>query len=246
MSRTLPTVALFSREEFLSTRWRYAPGEHVSLIAPTQSGKTTLAYQLLEHATSPALPGLVLCMKPRDAVVTKWNRKLGYRKVTTWPPLPSPWHPNPAGYTLWPRATADFERDDQRLSEEFRRALRSAYLRWRPAYRKGPWAVFADEVHGLTAELKLTKPLEAIWGRGAGMGCGLWAATQRPAHVPLHMYSSCHHLFLSREPDKRSRDRFAEIGGVDPELVKATVLRLEQYQWLYIRRRDATMCVIDR
>jgi len=246
MSRTLPAVALVDREDFLTRRWKYAPGEHTSFIAPTTSGKTTLAYQLLQHTATPDLPALVVCMKPRDAVVTRWNRELGFRRVTTWPPPPTSWPLHPPGYTLWPKTTKDFHRDDAALREQFVHALRAAYERRRPYGRKGPWIFFADEVIGLTKDLQMGRELDSVWTRGASNGCGLWGATQAPAHVSLHMYSACHHLFLSREPDKRRRDRFGEIGGVDPDLVKFTVARLLKFQWLYIRRSDGAMCIVDR
>ena len=53
------------------------------------------------------------------------------------------------------------------------------------------------------------------------------------------------HLFLHHDPDKRARQRFAEIGGVDPKLVEDTVMSLKQHEFLYIRRRDGAMCVIE-
>jgi hypothetical protein len=231
-------VAFFDRETFLSSRWAYRAGEHVSFLGPTQSGKTTLAYQLLQRTTGPRLPGVALVMKPRDKTVTEWNRTLGYRRVRSWPPLPA-LYDKPPGYTLWPKHSFDFDRDNQMLAEEFHNAIRDCY-------KKGDRVLFADEVLGLVKELGLERDLTAVWTRGASMGCGLWAATQRPSHVPLHMYSQAHHLFASYDPDKRSRDRLAEIGGIDPELVKSTVLDLKRYQWLYIRRDGPKLCVIDK
>lgn len=242
MKSALPSdVTIFDREHFLTRRWRYAAGEHVSLLGPTQSGKTTLAYQLAERSSSPTLPAVVLVMKPRDKTVTSWNKRLGYMRVRGWPPPPWDgrlWRARPAGYTLWPRHSFDFDRDNMTMSEEFHRAILDSY-------KKGDRILFADEVWGLVHELGLRKDLESVWSRGASMGCGLWAATQRPSHVPLHMYSQAHHLFASHDPDKRSRDRLAEIGGVDPDLVKAVVLGLRKYQWLYIRRDGPALCVID-
>jgi hypothetical protein len=237
--RALPRVETFTRDEFLSQRWRYSAGEHVSFLGPTQSGKTTLGFQLMAESATPKLPAEVLVMKPRDSVVASWTKSLGFRRVKSWPPVPSLTAPRPPGYTLWPKPTFDFHRDNATLAREFQKCLQESY-------RKGNRIIFADEVWGLTNELGLTTELVALWSRGASMGAGLWAATQRPSHVPLWMYSQAHHLFLSYEPDARARDRFAEIGGLDPHLVKATVMALKKYQWLYIRRDGPALCIVDK
>jgi hypothetical protein len=76
------------------------------------------------------------------------------------------------------------------------------------------------------------------------MGAGFWGATQKPSHIPLWAYSQAEHLFLYNDPDKRARDRYGEIGGIDPDLLKYHVQRLAQYEWLYVRRADATVCII--
>ena len=237
--KALPRVELFSRDEFLTERWRYNVGEHVSFLGPTQSGKTTLAFQLLAESVTPKAPAVVLVMKPKDPTVTRWSKNLNFRRVRTWPPVPSLTAPRPPGYVVWPKATFDFHRDNSILAREFQKCLQDSY-------RRGNRLIFGDEVWGLTNELGLQTELVALWSRGASMGAGLWAATQRPSHVPLWMYSQAHHLFLSYEPDARARDRFAEIGGVDPQLVKNTVLNLKKYQWLYIRRDGPALCVVDK
>lgn len=239
--RFLGPVERFSRAEFLERRWAYAPGEHVSFLGPTTSGKTTFAYQLLEVTAHPKMPVVALIMKPRDRVVTAWTKELGHRRVRGWPPVPSIFSPRPPGYALWPKhSLSNFERDNLMLQSEFRRAIRQSYR------TKARRILFADEVLGLTAELKLGDDLITVWSRGASMDCGLWAATQRPSHVPLHMYSQAHHLFCSYDPDEVSRRRLAEIGGIDPKLVKATVMKLAKYEWLYIRRDGPKICVVDR
>src|ERR1041384_776737 len=82
----------FPREEFLKERWDYKAGEHVTFLAPTQDGKTTLAFQLLETTASKELPAIVLVQKPRDPVVKQWLKHLrderGWIKTENWPPNP--------------------------------------------------------------------------------------------------------------------------------------------------------------
>lgn len=232
---------LVSRDEFLATRWRYRPGEHVTILGPTDCGKTTLGFQLLARSIRPKLPAIVFAMKPRDATVKTWAKALRFRTVRSWPPMPSIWTPgvnNPPGWVLWPKHTFEPERDDYNHYVLFRSAIINSY-------KKGNRILFCDETYGLTAELKLERPLVTVWSRGRSMGTGLWAASQKPSHIPLWAYNQAQHLFLYYDPDKRSRERFAEIGGIDPKAVEAAVMSLKPHQCLYIRRNPRAWCIID-
>jgi len=217
------------RQAFLHEIWDYQPGEHVLFSEPTQGGKSTLAFQLLEK-TEHLKPPVALVMKPRDAVPAEWTKRLGYREVQEWPPRPSLLHSDPPGYTLWPKHEmsldkASLERTNANLSAQFRRALLDTY-------KGGDRVVFCDEVYGLLAELDLQDELIALWTRGSGMGAGLWSATQKAsgttqASIPGHAFNSPTHLFLGRDPDKRARDRASEIGGIDPAFVAETIAHLK-------------------
>lgn len=234
-------VESFPRDEFLTERWNYRAGEHVTILGPTGTGKTYLAYQLLKATATPKLPGVVLVMKPRDKTVADWTKTTGFRRVRSWPPTLSIWNPRekPPGWVLWPKHTFDPDRDDAILYAEFRRAILDSY-------KRGNRIVFADEMYGLSHELGLDRECVTIWTRGRSMGTGIWCASQKPTHIPLHAYNQAEHLFLARDPDKRARDRFSEIGGVDPDLLKETVLQLEKHEWLYVRRDGPVMCVVQR
>lgn len=210
------------------------------MLAPTQNGKTTLGFDLLKHRTPTKQenPPLVLVLKPRDATVAHKIKELKYKVIRQWPPMPSIWNPKPRGYALWPKHTFDPEIDDVRL----RHVMRKAVL---DSYRKGDRILFADETYGLVNELKLHKDITAVHSRGAGMGLGIWCMTQKPSHIGLWAYSQAEHLFLGYDPDENARKRFSEIGGVDPDIVKYYVARLQKHEWFYIRRGDRSMCIIE-
>lgn len=230
-------LEVFDRPEFLARRFRYRAGEHVTAIGPTGSGKTTLLNELAENTASPELPCISLALKPRDSTMRDWSKRLGHRTVGTWPPSALTTNRHPPGWTLWPKHTFDPDVDDANLHKQCRAAILDSY-------KRGNRIILADELLALT-DLHLGKELVALWTRGRSMGVGLWGGTQRPTHVPTYAYNQAEHIFLHYDPDKRARDRFAEIGGVDPKVVSETVMGLRKHQWLYIRRDGQKMCVVD-
>lgn len=239
-------IARFTREEFLSERWDYRPGEHVSLIAPTQNGKTTFIFELLANTDTGwcSVPPVMLVAKPRDHVVASGLEALNYVETPRWPPARRWMRDRPDGYGLWPHhlKNATTDENNAHLASVFKPAINELF--W-----KGDTILIADEVYFLCAELMLNREMTRHWTQGAGMGSGLWSATQKPSGtqqgtVPSYMYNSPTHTFLGRDPDERNRKRFSEIGGVDPKIIDGAVQGLRKYEWLYIHRDGPTMCII--
>jgi hypothetical protein len=245
------------RSTFLSQYWDYNAGEHVTLIQPTQGGKTRMAGDLLADLAG-EIPATILVMKPRDKTPAAITRALGYKEIASWPPPPRwPFQAAPPGYTLWPKQSlTDIEADNAHLKSEFSKALYHVY-------GTGDQIIFADEVYGLVAELGLARELTMLWTRGGGMGAGLWAATQKPSgtqhggSIPTFMYSASTHLFLGKDTDERNRNRFGEIGGVDPREISELVRTLPVHkitddqgrphfisEQLYIDKRGPYLAVV--
>lgn len=234
-------VTRFEREVFLEQVWDYAPGEHVTILAPTTCGKTHLSWQLLNESANELLPAVVMVMKPRDKATDKWLRRLnGFVTVRDWPPPPTKRlfsEHKPRGWVLWPTHVHDPAIDDPRHRAIFRRAILDSY-------KKGNRILFADETYSLEEELELSTELRTVWTKGASMGCGIWAATQRPAYISKWAYQA-HHLFIGPDPDEDTQRRLSEIGAaVDPGKVRWILPRLGQWEFLYINRDDKAMCIV--
>jgi hypothetical protein len=228
----------FSRDEFIEERFHYKAGEHVTFLAPTQAGKTTLAFELLEETASVDVPAIVLVQKPKDSTLKVWTDHLktkSWVKSSTWPP--NPIRKKAPGYIVWPNHSYKPDADNAKLRDIFKRAILDSY-------RKGNRIIFADETYYLSDRLNLEDELIQVWAQGAGLGCGLWAATQRPAYIPLWAYSQAEHLFLANDPDKRARIRYGEIGGINARFVESQVERLPKYHWLYVRRTGPATCIV--
>lgn len=233
-------IVTFPRDVFLHDVWDYAEGDMVTILAPYGGGKTQLGYQLLEVTATEKLPVMVMVMKPRDETVTKLTARLKLLVMRDWPPSRLRfWQKKPRGYVLWPTHSFDPDVDDARHGSLFKRAIL-----W--CYKKGHWIVFADETYSLEHELGLTKILRTVWTKGRSMKCGLWAASQRPAYISLWAYQA-HHIFIGHDSDVAAQKRYGEIGGgIDPDIVRQTVMQLGLFQFLYINRNDRTMCIVDR
>lgn len=239
-------ITTFGRREFLEDIWDYKPGDHVTLCGRTQSGKTTLGFQLLARIPPEIVP-IVMVMKPYDETVTKWTKRLGYKRTATWPPLRAnrrmPKDYRPPGWVAWPNL-GNIDTDVSTTRSLFHKVLADSYAQ---AARRGrePRALFVDEIVAVANRLKLSGQLELLWMQGSGMGVGLWAAAQRPFSLPQHALSQAVHLFLHRDDDKRNRERFAEIGGVDPDFVMDITANMREHQFLYIARLGYHMAIVD-
>jgi hypothetical protein len=237
-------VQHFERDDFLLNYWDYQAGQHVGLIGPSQrAGKTTFAFQLLEH-TPDYLPAAVLVMKPRDPTVSAGMTRLGYKEVDNWPPPPRmPWQPKHTRHVVWPRHTFNVEEDNAHLKDVLGRALNHRY-------KTGDGIVFADELYGLTVELGLNSEVEALLTRGGGMGAGLWFATQKPSGtraggITTFAYNNPTWMFLSRDPVKANTDRYAEMQcGIDPGFIQWVTMNLPPFHWLCINRDGPYMCTV--
>lgn len=234
-------IQTINRDEFIRDYWDYNPGEHVTIIGPTGRGKTHLGFQLLDATSSKTLRGYVLWSKPRDEGISieQWAKRLDYKMMETYPP---PYRfKKVRGYALKPyQSLKDLRADKQEITKQFRACIMDCYA------SKDARIVFVDEAQEVQGSLGLKDECEAMWKRGRGLHCGCWALAQRSRHNSMDMYNAPEHLFLFNDPDKKNRERFGEIGGVDRILVERLTNELGEYQVLYIKRTGGYLpCIVN-
>jgi hypothetical protein len=252
--RHLPIVLpqAFGRDEFCAERFDYHAGEHVVFGGPTQRGKTTLAFMLLEYTATSECPAYVAVCKPRDRVTLKWGKKLGFRRVEDWPPPPllqemlgieSP----PPGYLVWPRY-GDAMRDVQEAARVTTALLEDRYAAGaREGRKRQKGIMIMDDTVVKSKVMKLDPLMTTHLAMAGAMDLGGWYFVQKPTgsgEASLWAYGASEHIFLLNDGDVRNVKRYGEIGGVDPYYVSAVLQRLRPFEFLYIHRSSGAMAII--
>lgn len=197
----------------------FAQGDHITGIARTGRGKTTLFSRGILHY----FPYVVyLGTKEDDDSAYPYLLKHGF-KFTSDPKLDyrkTPrviFRPGPFGISKADRE-AQAERFDAVLSV---------------AYAQRQWAIYADEVAYLD-EIGLAEQLEAIWRTGRGRKITMIAASQNPVSIPRVAFDQVSHLFFWRQTEAERVRRMGEMAGDQAATVREVVRRLPEFQTLYI------------
>lgn len=241
-------LTVFKRDEFGANRFDYKAGHHVVFGGPTQrAGKTTAAFGLLGHVATPDLPAYVAVSKPRDPVTEREGKRLGFRRVTEWPvprKIQELWDGPPPGYLVWPKF-GDLDNDAAKCAQVTASLLADRYT----SGVKGQKAILVvDDTVTKSKVMGLDRQMTTIIAMSGAMGIGMWTFVQKPTdsgRTAIWAFGNSEHLFLSKDPDVRNQKRYDEIGGVDPKFVMEATKLLKPYQFLYLKRTEGYICVVD-
>lgn len=216
--------------DYFANSWQQ--GQHVAIIGPTDSGKSTLAFNLLPiHIWV-----VIFATKPRDETLTtlmsKNRRKVPagqYVKIEKWENLSLRKYPR---RILWPNALDLYS--SERQQKVFREALAIIY-------REGGWTVYLDELWFMAAELGLSHEVRMYLQQSRSNNVTLVLSSQRPSRIPVEVYDQSRHLFFSRDNDERNLSRISGIAWQSRAIIMNLVANLDHHEFLYVNTLTGDM-----
>lgn len=189
----------------LGSVWRQ--GEFILITGPTGSGKTTLARQVVQQRLNRRGYVAVFVGKlGRDETIERDYR--GWTRWKTWKDSPNV---TDNKVLLWPDTDRYKQIPDKRAHQ--REVFERAFNR---LANVGEWTIQVDE--GLytvnPSFLNLGDHLSMLHAMGRSSRLTMVTLAQRPAHLPLIVYSSASHVFAGRAREEADRKRLAEVGGM--------------------------------
>lgn len=221
-------------DDFYGYVFDWAQDEHVGLIGPTGSGKSTLTYAIL-----PMRKYIVFfATKPQDKVLSKFADQAGFVKTEDYPPKVGKIRKHPATpdevprRLLWPDATTLGSVDRQR------KVFGDAFEQ---VYSEGGWCVVWDEFWMMTSILKLEKEARIMLQQARANNMAFVMGAQRPSRIPLELFDQATHLFFWKDNDEVNLKRIGGVGWLNSGPIRAFVANLEPHQVLYVNTRNGWM-----
>jgi hypothetical protein len=223
-------------DDFLQYVFDWKQGQHVALIGPTESGKSTLQYGILPKRRYVVF----FATKPRDKTLDAFADKGGYVRIQDWPPTQGRMSKKiitpeeMPRRLLWPDATEMSPATMDHQREVFLRAFHDIY-------GTGGWCVVWDEFWMMCSILGLEKEARIMLQQARSNDISFVIGAQRPSRIPLEVFDQTTHLFFWRDNDEANLKRMGGIGWKSANEIRAFVANLEPFQVLYINTRRGWM-----
>lgn len=232
-----PFVPWENLERKLKAEWK--PGDHVTLIGPTGSGKTHMGLALAKICKF----SLIVATKRRDPLLESLIKQ---HVVISDPKQMEDMAKTIDGVPVH-RRLMFWPKFGNKISNDERIKLQAEYIRfvldW--AEKSENWAILCDELMWVSRNLRLEKELEAVWFQGRTQGISLIGAAQRPTHVPRLAYSQATYFFLWQTADRQDLERLRDISAGFPRgMIDKGVIELDwdKHECLFVDTKKRQIC----
>jgi hypothetical protein len=214
---------------------RWAQDQHVALIGPTDSGKSTLLHGILPLRAYTTMFGT----KIKDSTLQGYVDDGYFERLLDWPPMVRKGLVRRAATAqemprrlLWP----DVSSLDAvyALKPVFQRAVDDIYGR-------GGWCVVWDEFWMQCEILKMRETAKILLQQARSNDISMVMGMQRPVWIPPEVFDQTTHQFFWRDNDEPNLKRIGSVGWLNAGPIRAFVANLEPYQVLYINSRKGHM-----
>jgi energy-coupling factor transporter ATP-binding protein EcfA2 len=207
-----------------------AGADHVTIIGPTRSGKSTIAMAIAELRPFVA----TFVEKPRDDELKARLRHDRYRLVRELPDTVS--GNRSARVFMWPSHV-----DGAPLAAQARQFGHALDV----GYRRGGWHFVIHEGQHFIDQLRARSQIVTMLRMGASNNVGMIICTGRPAWMPHDIYSAATHLFIFNTNDEDDLRSIAGLNGYNNRRLRLEVERLDfaKRDVVYVNLRTRYACV---
>lgn len=219
-----------SRSIFLASfRKQWQQGEHLTLIGPTGSGKTTIALELITAMPYVAIIGT----KQRDDTLEKFAKKHKEYRVINEFQWSLKRQTLDDTVIVWPKLKGDASNVGAQ-AVPIHNSLNRMFF-------QGGWTVFCDELWYLANRLKQERILESFWSQGRSSGLSLVGCCQRPSWIPRFAFSEPRYLLIGQMEDERDINTVSEGTNVSRKLLAQEVNKLSRHEFIFYNRNERSL-----
>jgi len=218
-------------EANLRANWKQS--QHVLAVAPTGRGKTVLMQKLAPMRRDVVMFGT----KTHDEEYDHMLSHQGWTRVRKWPP---PANVNRA--LFWPTSGATMADTRAIQREAFSKSLDSLF-------RGGKWTVVFDELHWISEALGQRENIAHMHHQGRSSKLTFLDGFQRPAFVPVIVYSSASHVFVWGTNYKADLDKLSSVAKLDTlnrAELRSLMADLGEHEFVYVNTRGKMPPVISQ
>lgn len=207
--------------EFLQ-RFRWNQGEHVTIIAPTGWGKTTLELGIIDKRKY----SIFFATKRDDPLYHKLIRKHGFERVERFRDV-MPWQDK---ILLWPHHRPVIRQTTKYQAQVFREALDKAVAQMR-------WTLWFDEAKYMVGQLGMEPEITFANEQLRATGGTVINVGQRPRFMGVSSRTNASHVFLTKTNDAADTKTLSDIGGVNARELAKESLTLDRHECIYVATR---------